>query len=55
MDVVTLRDQMVRVAIFHSDDREQGREEEPGLFYVLLCSDLMLKVCFVEYLFNFTL
>ena len=37
---------MVLLPIFHSDGREQGREEEPGLFYALLCSDLMEKVCF---------
>ena len=42
VDVVTLRDQMVRVAIFYSDGRELGREEEP----VLLCSELMEKLCF---------
>ena len=29
---------------FHSD----GREEEPGLFYVLLCSELMEKVTFLR-------
>ena len=33
---------MVRVASFHSE----GRKEEPGLFYALLCSELMEKVSF---------
>ena len=37
---------MVRVASFHSNDREKGREEEPELFYALLCSELMDKVSF---------
>ena len=37
---------MVRVASFHSNGREKGREEEPGLFYAFLCSKLMDKVSF---------
>ena len=37
---------MARVAIFHGEGREEGREEEPGLFYALLCSELMEKVSF---------
>ena len=47
----------ILLPIFHSDGREQGREEEPGLLYVLLCSDLMEKVCFfrVDNFFNFAL
>ena len=36
----------ILLPIFHSDGREQGREEEPGLFFVLSYSDLMEKVCF---------
>ena len=38
---------MVRVASFHSDGREQGREDVPGLFYALLYSELMDKVSFL--------
>ena len=38
---------MVRVASFHSDGREYGREEEPWLFYALLYSELMDKVSFL--------
>ena len=34
--------------IFHSDDREWGVEEEPGLFYLLLYSALIEKVSFAE-------
>ena len=38
---------IVRVASFHSDGREyKGGEEEPWLFYALLCSELMDKVSF---------
>ena len=36
----------MRVASFHRDGREEGREEEPWLFYALLCSELMDKVSF---------
>ena len=36
----------ILLLIFHSDGREKGREEEPELFNVLLCSDLMEKGCF---------
>ena len=32
--------------IFHSDDRESGRESQPGRSYVVLCSELMEKVNF---------
>ena len=52
VDVVTLWDEMVRVARFSCRfftamaGNKALREEEPGLFYVLLCSNLMEKVCF---------
>ena len=36
----------ILLPIFHSDGRKKGREEKPGLFYGLLCSELMEKVCF---------
>ena len=36
----------ILLRIFHSDGREEGREEEPGLFYALLCSELIQKVSF---------
>ena len=39
-DVAWLK--MVKVASFHSE----GREKEPGLFYAILCSELMEKVSF---------
>ena len=51
-DVITLCDEMVRVARFSCrfftamTGNKLGTEEEPGLFYLLLCSDLMEKVCF---------
>ena len=49
--VVTLHDQKWwelrdSLRIFHSDDREEGREEEPGLFYALFCSELKDTVSF---------
>ena len=37
---------IVRVASFHSEGREEGWEEELGLFYTLLCSELIDKVSF---------
>ena len=49
VDVVTLHDQKWwEFASFHSDGREKGREEEPGLFYALLYSEVMDKVSFLE-------
>ena len=36
----------ILLPIFHREGGEKGREEEPGPFYVLSCSDLMEKVCF---------
>ena len=52
MDVVTLRDEMVRVARFSCrfftakvGNKAQKKNQVPQ-FYVLLCSDLMEKVCF---------
>ena len=54
--VVKLHDQKWRelrdsLRTFHSDGREKGREEEgseeePGLFYALLCFELMDKMSF---------
>ena len=49
--VVTLHDQKSwelrdSLRIFHSDDREEGREEEPGLFYALFCPELKDNVSF---------
>ena len=46
-----MRDEMVRVArfscrFFTAKAGNKGREEEPGPFYVLLCSDLMEKCVF---------
>ena len=50
VDVVTLCNEMVRVArfscLFFTAMAGNKAEEEPELFYVLLCSDLMEKVCF---------
>ena len=51
MDVVTLRDQMVRVerfpcVFFTAMAGNRGREYEPGRLYVVLCSELTEKVGF---------
>ena len=45
-------DQMLRaweilLRIFHSDGRKWGREEEPRLFCILLCSKLMERCVFL--------
>ena len=58
VDVVTLRDQMVRVRDSLGDflQRWQGIRQvrrKPGLFYVLLCSELMEKVTFSKSKINF--
>ena len=42
VDVVTLRDQILRIASFsYGLFTAMARNKEPGLFYVLLCSWLM--------------
>ena len=57
VDVVTLRDQILRIASFSGGFlTAMAGNKEPGLFYVLLCSQLMERCVFrVENFFNFTL
>ena len=57
VDVVTLRDQMLRVARFSCRFLiAMAGNKEPGLFYVLLCSWSMERWVFrVENFFNFAL
>ena len=57
VDVVTLRDQILRIARFSCGFfTAMARNKEPELFYVLLCSSLMEGWAFrVEHFFDFTL